>query len=115
MTHTIDATNKSLRTNRFRSGAYPAREAFLLISQKTKYSPDKVEIVNAAQTKMNDKKADQKAYPKYSGYPGGLRFEKLDKVIKEKGYKEVYTRAIKRMLPSNRLRDLRLKNLIVTE
>jgi len=114
MTHTIDATNKSL-------GRIASEAAHILQGKhsadfaKNKVSPDKVEIVNAAQTKMNDKKADQKAYPKYSGYPGGLRFEKLDKVIKEKGYKEVYTRAIKRMLPSNRLRDLRLKNLIVTE
>ena len=114
MNHTIDATNKSL-------GRIASEAAHILLGKhsadfaKNKVSADKVEIVNAAKTKMTDKKASEKEYPKYSGHPGGLRFERLDKIIKEKGYKEVYTRAIKRMLPSNRLRDLRLKNLIITE
>lgn len=114
MNHTIDATNKSL-------GRIASEAAHILLGKhspdfaKNTVSTDKVEIINAAKTKMTDKKADGKEYPKFSGYPGGLRFEKLEKVIKEKGYQEVYTRAVKRMLPSNRLRDLRLKNLIVTE
>ncbi len=114
MNHTIDATDKSL-------GRIASEAAHILLGKhspsfaKNKVSSDKVEIINAAKTKMTDKKASEKEYPKYSGYPGGLRFERLDKVIKEKGYTEVYTRAVKRMLPSNRLRDLRLKNLIVTE
>ena len=110
----INAENKTL-------GRVATEAAMALMGKDSvNYQPNVVAdvvvvIENAAKTKITDKKKNEKEYSRYSGYPGGLKFEKLDKVIKEKGYEEVYQRAVKGMLPANRLRSLRLKNLQVID
>lgn len=114
MKKVIDATNKSI-------GRVATEAAMALMGKDNpSFQPNvvtdvEVTIENAAQTKITDKKKDEKKYPKYSGYPGGLKFETLRKIIDKKGYEEVYKKAIKGMLPANRLRDLRMKNLQVND
>ena len=52
---------------------------------------------------------------RYTGYPGGLRKMSMQKLIDKKGFSEVFKKAVYGMLPNNRLRAPRMKNLIVTE
>jgi large subunit ribosomal protein L13 len=74
-----------------------------------------VTIVNAGQMKIDPRKLDTVKYAQYSGYPGGLRYETLGEVIAKKGMEEVLRRAVKGMIPANRLRPVIMKNLTVTE
>lgn len=74
-----------------------------------------VTVTNAASLAITDKKADTKEYTRYTQYPGGLRRETLGDVTAKKGYAEVVRRAVKGMLPKNKLQSHMLKNLNVTE
>jgi len=75
----------------------------------------KVIIENAGKIKIDPRKLETVQYTQYSGYPGGLRHESLKEVLAKKGIEEVLRRAVKGMLPANRLRPEIMKNLIVTE
>ncbi len=114
MKKTIDATNRTI-------GRVATEAAMVLMGKDMpNYRPNvvsEVEVIieNASKTKITEKKMNEKEYKKYSGYPGGLKHESLKKIIENKGYAEVYKNAIKGMLPANRLRDLRLKNLQITD
>ena len=71
-----------------------------------------VEVKNISKIKFTGKKLDQKKYYSYSGYPGGLKTKKMSEVLaKDPG--EVLYRAVKQMLPANRLRNDMLKRLII--
>ena len=72
-------------------------------------------IENASKITIDPRKLDTVKYAQYSGYPGGLRYESLREVIEKKGMEEVLRRAVKGMLPANRLRPVIMKNLTVTE
>jgi len=76
---------------------------------------DKVRIVNASKASISPKKLTDKEYKRYSGYPGGQKILSLEKLIEKKGYGEVFKKAIRGMLPDNRLRAQLLKNLDVAE
>lgn len=78
-------------------------------------APIKVVITNASQVSITPEKKDQKTYSKYSGYPGGLKKEKMSKIIDTKGYSEIFSKAIYGMLPANRLRKQRMKNLTIKD
>lgn len=73
---------------------------------------DIVEVRNAGKMKVTGNKFDNKKYYRYSGYPGGLKEKKL-KVVFEKDPGEVLRRAVKNMLPKNRLQKDRMKRLTV--
>lgn len=75
----------------------------------------KVVIENAGKIKIDPRKLGTMTYARYSGYPGGLRYETLEKVMEKKGIAEVLERAIKGMLPANRLRKDIMKNLSIAE
>ena len=75
----------------------------------------KVVIVNAGKMKIDPRKLETKKYEKYSGYPGGLRYETLAFVLENKGIGEVLRLAIYGMLPDNKLRAQIMKNITVTE
>lgn len=68
---------------------------------------DFVIIVNAAGLVVTGNKVEGKLYHNYSGYPSGLRSRKLRDVKPE----EAIYRAIRGMLPNNKLRDGRLRRL----
>lgn len=67
---------------------------------------DFVIVINAEKVVLTGNKLDKKMYYNHSGYPGGLR-ERTARTMKEKYPVEMVERAIKNMLPKNRLgRDM---------
>ena len=73
---------------------------------------DYVIIINASKVKLTGNKLDQKSYYNHSGYTGGLR-ERTAKVMLEKYPEEMVERAVKGMLPHNRLGRAMYKKLFV--
>ena len=63
---------------------------------------DYVIVINAAKVRLTGKKLEQKVYYHYSGYPGGLKETPLSDLMK-KNPEEVIKRAVKGMLPKNKL------------
>lgn len=71
---------------------------------------DFVVVVNSDNLVVTGKKMEDKMYYKHSGYPGGLREMQLkDKMIKDST--DVIFKAVRGMLPDNKLRDARLARL----
>ena len=99
--YVIDATGKSL-------GRVASKAATILRGKhKAIYTPhvdcgDYVIIINAEKVNLTGNKLDQKMYYNHSGYPGGLR-ERNAKTMLEKYPVEMVERAVKGMLPHNRL------------
>lgn len=76
--------------------------------------PDvKVVVTNLSGLNISPKKAKQKKYVSHSGYPGSLKFEPMDKLIERRGIEEVFKKAVRNMLPKNRLNKRLMKNLIL--
>ena len=74
---------------------------------KPTYTPhidcgDNIIIINAEKVNLTGNKLDDKMYYNHSGYPGGLR-ERNARTMKEKYPVEMVERAVKGMLPKNRL------------
>jgi large subunit ribosomal protein L13 len=114
MIHTIDAQNKKL-------GRVASEAATFLMGKRTtsfvrnKVSDVQVKIINTSKANFDVKKLDNKEYVTFTGFRGGIYTEKLSELIARKGTKEVFERAVYRMLPSNSLRKLMMKNLTITE
>ncbi len=107
----IDAEGKTL-------GKVAALAASVLKGKnKPTYTPhvdcgDNIIIVNAEKVVLTGNKLDKKMYYNHSGYPGGLR-ERNAKTMIEKYPVEMVERAIKGMLPKNRLGRQMYKKLFV--
>lgn len=89
----------------------------LMGKSKVTYTPhtdngDYVVVVNAKNLQVTGNKLVQKMYHHHSGYPGGLRSLKLEEVI-EKNPTLAIEKAVKGMLPKNKLADARLARLRV--
>ncbi|MDQ5893065.1 MAG: large subunit ribosomal protein [Patescibacteria group bacterium] len=114
MIHTIDAQNKKL-------GRVASEAASFLMGKRTtsfvrnKVSDVQVKIINTNKAAFDVKKLDNKEYVTFTGFRGGIYTEKLSALIARKGTKEVFERAVYRMLPSNSLRKQMMKNLTITE
>lgn len=75
---------------------------------------DNVIVINADKILMTGKKWDDRVYQHYTGYPGGQR-ETTPRQLKAKSSTLLVERAVRGMLPKNRLgRDL-FRNLYVYE
>lgn len=90
---------------------------FLMGKHKAKYAfhmdmGDYVVVINAKEVELSGRKRKQKVYQKHSGYPGGFKEIKFEKLINEQPEKVIQL-AVKRMLPDNRLRDKRMNRLKV--
>jgi len=110
----IDAAGK--RIGRVASEAALALRGKHLSSFRPNQLPGvRVLVINASNMVIDDKKRNGHLYTRYSGYPGGLKYEKLGTVIERKGYTEVLKRAVYGMLPTNRLRAKAMKLLEITE
>jgi large subunit ribosomal protein L13 len=109
--HKIDATDQSV-------GRLATQIAILLRGKnKPEYEPhinggEIVEVIGINKLKFTGKKLEQKKYYHYSGYPGGLKETKLGDLHK-KDPGEVLRRAVKEMLPANRLRKGMMKRLVI--
>jgi large subunit ribosomal protein L13 len=84
---------------------------------KPAYTPhvdtgDFVVVVNAKKVRVTGKKLEQKIYYRHSGYPGGLRQRTLAEQLQRRP-EEVIRKAVKGMLPKNRLAAAQLKKLKV--
>jgi large subunit ribosomal protein L13 len=82
---------------------------------KPQYTPhvdtgDFVIVVNAEKVRVTGKKLDQKIYYRHSGYPGGLKERTLAEQL-ERRPEDVLRRAVKGMLPKNRLAAAQLRKL----
>jgi len=73
---------------------------------------DFVIVVNAEKIKVSGKKADNKQYEHYTGYPGGRRFVSFKEMLDKKP-ETVIEMAVRRMLPKNRLAKQMLGKLKV--
>lgn len=69
-----------------------------------------VKVFNVEKIKVTGKKMKQKIYYRHSGYPGGLKEEKLEALF-SRDPRIVLREAVYGMLPKNRLRDRIIKNL----
>jgi large subunit ribosomal protein L13 len=85
--------------------------------RKPEYTPhcdvgDFVIVVNAEKVAVTGNKRAQKLYYRHSGYPGGLRSRTLAEML-ERRPEEVIRKAVKGMLPRNRLARQQLTKLKV--
>jgi large subunit ribosomal protein L13 len=71
---------------------------------------DFVVVVNAEKIAVTGKKLEQKIYYRHSGYPGGLRERTLKEQLNRRPT-EVLRKAVKGMLPRNRLGRQQLTKL----
>ncbi len=114
MNYTIDAKNKKL-------GRVASEAASVLIGKnnpsfkRESTTNSKVEIINASGIKLEEKKKKQKEYKRFTGYPGGLKSESMEELIKRRGIGEVVRKTVYGMLPKNKLRSVMKKNLTVKE
>lgn len=109
--HLVDVKDQILG----RSATRIAR--FLIGKDKVEYVPhqdvgDSVVVINAKEVGVTGKKEKQKTYYRHSGYPGGLRAETLGELRKRRP-EEIIRRAVKGMLPKNKLQKPMLKRLHV--
>ena len=85
--------------------------------RKPEYTPhcdtgDFVVVVNAAKVAVTGDKLASKLYHRHTGYPGGLRTRTLSDML-ERRPEEVIRKAVKGMLPRNRLGRAQLRKLKV--
>ena len=84
---------------------------------KPNYTPhadcgDNVIVINADKVRMTGKKWDDRVYLRYTGYPGGQRAT-TPRQLKEKSSTLLVERAVRGMLPKNRLGRALFNNLKV--
>ena len=107
----VDATGKTL-------GRLATQLADILRGKrKPEYTPhvdtgDFVIVVNAEKIHVTGNKLEQKTYWRHSGYPGGIKSRTLGEML-ERRPEEVIRKAVKGMLPRNRLARRQLRKLKV--
>lgn len=112
--HTIDASGKKL-------GRLASEIAVLLMGKnrsdfaRNRIPEITIEVSNASLISIDPIKAKAKTYTRYSGYPGGIKSETLEHLKSRRGTKEVLRKAVKGMLPKNKLQARMLKNLIIKD
>ena len=109
----VDATDQVL-------GRLASKVAKLL---RGKYKPtftpnadtgENVIIINAEKIKITGKKMTDKMYITYSGYPGGQKKQSAAEILaRPNGAEKVVRKAVKGMLPKNKLADHLLANLYI--
>src|SRR3990167_152452 len=90
---------------------------FLIGKDKPNYTPhvdsgDHVVVINAEKLKVTGQKLTDKTYYRHSGHPGNLRHKTLSQMM-ESTQEKVIIKAVRGMLPVNKLRPGRLSRLLV--
>ena len=93
--------------------------SILMGKNKAQYTPhndlgDYVVVVNAEKIRVTGNKDIQKKYYKHTGYPGGLKSSTFSEII-EKTPENVILKAVKGMLPKNKLSSSMISKLKVYE
>jgi large subunit ribosomal protein L13 len=84
---------------------------------KTNFTPhvdcgDNVVVINAEKVRLTGNKMTEKVYTRHTGYPGGQRFTTADAMLRKNPISLV-EKAVKGMLPGNRLGSELYRNLHV--
>ena len=109
----LDAKDETL-------GRISSKIAFILMGKnKAQYTPhndlgDYVVVVNAEKIRVTGNKDIQKKYYKHTGYPGGLKSSTFSEII-EKNPENIILKAVKGMLPKNKLSSSMISKLKVYE
>jgi large subunit ribosomal protein L13 len=85
--------------------------------RKVEYTPhvdtgDFVVVINAEKISVTGKKRTDKRYYRHSGYPGGIKSRTLEEML-DRRPEEVIRKAVKGMLPRNRLARKQITKLKV--
>lgn len=85
---------------------------------KALYTPhvdcgDNVIVINADKVKFTGRKAQQKVYYRHTGYPGGIKEARADKVLEGRFPERVLIKAVERMVPRGPLGRQQMRNLRV--
>jgi large subunit ribosomal protein L13 len=75
---------------------------------------DNVIVINADKVRLTGRKWDEKVYVRHTGYPGGQRIS-TPRLLKEKSSVILVEKAVRGMLPKNRLGRKMYGNLYVYE
>lgn len=73
---------------------------------------DFVIVINAKKVAVSGKKEEDKIYYRHTGFPGGLKQETLAS-LRQRRPEEIIRRAVKGMLPKNRLARQMMKKLYI--
>ncbi len=73
---------------------------------------DNVIVINAEKVKLTGNKMSEKQYVRHSGYPGGQRIESPEDLLAKKP-EALVEKAVRGMLPKNRLGSELFRNLFV--
>ncbi len=109
--YVVDGTNQTV-------GRMCARIASVLRGKtKASYTPhvdtgDFVIVINCEKIKFSGNKLEEKMYQNFTGYPGGLKEETAKDLLKRRP-EVIVERAVKGMLPKNRLGRKMYKKLFV--
>ena len=109
----LDARNETL-------GRLSSKIASILMGKnKPQYTPhndlgDYVVVVNAEKIRVTGNKDIQKKYYKHTGYPGGLKSSTFSEII-EKDPENLILKAVRGMLPKNKLSSSMISKLKVYE
>jgi len=109
--HLVDAEGETL-------GRLATRVAKVLRGKyKTNYTPhadcgDYVVVINAEKIELSGKKWDDKIYTRHTGYPGGQRTLTAKELLEKRPIRLV-EKAVKGMLPKNRLGSKLYGNMYV--
>jgi large subunit ribosomal protein L13 len=99
-------------------GRLASKVAFVLRGKhKPSFTPhvdcgDNVIVINAEKVKLTGNKMTEKQYVRHTGYPGGQRFQTPEDLLTKKP-EAVVEKAVKGMLPKNRLGSEIFRNLFV--
>ncbi|KAK6873029.1 Large ribosomal subunit protein uL13m [Candida tropicalis] len=74
---------------------------------------DYVVVTNCAHVKVTGNKLKEKTYWSHTTRPGSLNLIPMERMIANKGYGEILKRAVKGMIPKNKLRLVRMDRLKV--
>lgn len=109
----VDAEGQTL-------GRLASRVAYVLRGKhRATFTPhadtgDNVIIINAEKVVVSGNKSDAKEYIRYTGYPGGQRMTSFETMLNDKPAR-VIEKAVKGMLPKNKLGRAVYRNLFVYE
>ncbi len=74
---------------------------------------DNVIVINAEKIQLTGKKRSDKIYYWHTGHPGGIKQRTAEQILEGKFPERIVTKAVKRMLPGNRLARVQMTNLRV--
>lgn len=107
----LDASDKTL-------GRLSTKISSILMGKnKAQYTPhndlgDYIVVINAEKVKVTGNKDIQKKYYRHSRYPGGLKSSTFSEII-EKNPEDIILKAVKGMLPKNKLSNSMISKLKV--